>query len=113
VPDPIDSSTTLLTVHSDLAEKIGLATVAPSAEAFASEHITNYHIVASLEPSAGDKIIGVLGSAAVRGILLVIFLQALYIAFSSPGHGRRRGDRGGGAGDAAGRAAAHRLRAVV
>jgi membrane-bound serine protease (ClpP class) len=85
VPDPIDSSTTLLTVHSDLAEKIGLAVIAPSAESFAAEH--NYHIVASLEPSAGDKIVGVLGSAAVRGILLVIFLQALYIAFSSPGHG--------------------------
>jgi len=85
IPDPLDTDKTLFTVHADLAQKIGLATLAPSTDALAALH--NLNIVAKYEPSPGDQIISFLGSPVIKGLLLVIFLQALYVSFSAPGHG--------------------------
>src|SRR6185295_7238403 len=37
--------------------------------------------------SAGDKIVEFLNSAIVRGLLIMIFIMSLKMAFSIPGHG--------------------------
>jgi membrane-bound serine protease (ClpP class) len=44
-------------------------------------------LAATLTPGPGDKFIDWLGSAGVRAILMVVFLQTLYVAFHAPGHG--------------------------
>jgi len=85
VPDPLDTNSTLFTVHAELAQKIGLATIQSSIEPLASAR--NYNIIARYEPSPGDQIIAFLGSPIIKGLLLIIFLQSLYVSFSAPGHG--------------------------
>jgi membrane-bound serine protease (ClpP class) len=86
VRDPIDSANTLLTVTTDLAMKLGLARgVASSPEALASER--GLTIAATLVPSSGERAISWLDSGVVRFILLLVFLQSLYIALHAPGHG--------------------------
>ena len=86
VPDPLDAADTLLTVKADVAERIGLSKgTFTSPESLASSR--NYTIIATYAPGAGEKFIGWLGSAWIRGILIVILLQSLYIAFTHPGHG--------------------------
>lgn len=84
VPRPLDGGDTLLTVSADVARKIGLskATVA-SPQAFAADR--GYSIVADFAPSGGEKFVAILSSAAVRGILLSIFMLSLYISLSTPG----------------------------
>src|SRR5581483_6878529 len=84
VPNPVDSADTLLTVHSDLASKLGLAKeISSTPESLASER--HYNIVATLDPGAGEQFVEWLSSSAIRAILLVIFLQSLYLAFHIPG----------------------------
>jgi membrane-bound serine protease (ClpP class) len=86
VPQPIDGGNTLLTVSADVAKKIGLAkAIVASPQALAAER--GYTLVADLSPGAGEKMIGLLSSAAVRGILLTIFMLSLYIALHTPGAG--------------------------
>ncbi len=86
VPDPLDKADTLLTVGSDLAAKIGLSKgTFDSPEEFATAR--NLQIRQTFEPSAGETAISWLGSAWMRGILIVVLLQAIYLAFSHPGHG--------------------------
>ncbi len=86
VADPIDSTETLLTVGSEVAHKIGLSKgEASSAQDLASQR--GCTIAAVYAPSAGDDLVTLLSSAAVRGILLSIFLTTLYVSLSSPGHG--------------------------
>lgn len=85
-PSPIDRADTLLTVHTDLAMRIGLADgVAENAGALASAR--GYRIVADLSPGGGEKFVRFLGSNAVRAVLLVVFLLSLYIGMHAPGHG--------------------------
>lgn len=85
-PCPVDGPDTLLTVDSDQAVRYGLATgTAASAQALASNR--GYSVVADISPTAGDKVVELLGSTFVRGILLVVFLQCLYIVLHAPGHG--------------------------
>lgn len=85
-PNPVDGENTLLTVHSDLAVKLGLASgIASSTQALAQER--NLQIVATLAPSPGERLIGWLGGAVVRFILLLVFTQSLYAALHAPGHG--------------------------
>ena len=85
VPDPLDKSDTLLTVDSSLAEKLGLSKgTYATPEAFAAAR--GLAIFQTLEPRTGEKIISWLGSAPVRGILIIILLQAIYFAFGHPGH---------------------------
>ena len=86
VPDPLDREDTLLTVHSQLAEKIGLAKqIVPNAAALAAER--NWNVVARLEATTGEKIIQLMNHPALRGLLIFIFMQSLWIALSHPGHG--------------------------
>lgn len=85
VPDPVNHDT-LLTVDSDLAQKLGISkgtyqNIDDLAQA------RSLHVIATLEPSGGELFIGWLGSALVRGVLVFILLQALYIVFAHPGHG--------------------------
>jgi membrane-bound serine protease (ClpP class) len=85
-PEPVDSATTLLTVDSQEAVLYGLASGnASSAQALASQ--CGYTVVADLSPGWGDNLVEILGSAAVRGLLLVVLLQCLYIVLHAPGHG--------------------------
>jgi membrane-bound serine protease (ClpP class) len=86
VPQPIDGGDTLLTVSADVAHKIGLAkAIVPSPAALAADR--GYTIVAELAPGTGEKLVGLLSSAAVRGLLLTIFMLSLYIALHTPGAG--------------------------
>jgi membrane-bound serine protease (ClpP class) len=89
VPDesvPINGPTTLLTVDSDQAVRYGLASgEARTAMDLASQR--NYDIVANLSPGFGDELVEALSGAAVRGLLIIIFLQCLYVVLHAPGHG--------------------------
>jgi membrane-bound serine protease (ClpP class) len=86
VPSPVDREDTLLTVHTDLATKIGLADgVAKDAGALAAAR--GYTIVADLSPGGGEKFVDFLSGTAVRAVLLVVFLLSLYIGLHAPGHG--------------------------
>jgi membrane-bound serine protease (ClpP class) len=85
-PVPIDGPTTLLTVDSDQAVRYGLAS-AKYSTIESLEQARNYNVVADFTPGWGDKAVEFLGGAVVRGILIVIFLQCLYIILHAPGHG--------------------------
>lgn len=85
-PVPIDGPDTLLTVDSAQAVRYGLASAKyPTLEDMA--HARNYEIVADLTAGWGEQAVEFLGGAVVRGILIVIFLQCLYIVLHAPGHG--------------------------
>ena len=84
--DPIDAGDTLLTVSTELATKLGFARgTASSAEDLARQR--GYSVIATLAPGGGEQFIALLSSTTVRAILTTIFMLALYMAFSHPGHG--------------------------
>src|SRR5581483_3710087 len=86
VPDPITGDKELFTVHTDIAQKIGLCkTVADSPDDLAKA--MNLQIVDSFEQGAGDQIVELLNSAACRALLIGLFFLCVKIAFSAPGHG--------------------------
>ena len=86
VPSPVDREDTLLTVHTDLATKIGLADgTADDARALAAAR--GWNIVADLSPGGGEKFVNLLSGNIVRGLLVVVFLLSLYIGLHAPGHG--------------------------
>jgi membrane-bound serine protease (ClpP class) len=86
LPDPLDTADSLLTLQTDQALKVGLAkSVADSAQALAEQR--GLKIIADLSPGTGEQMIELLDSAAVRGVLMTIFMVCLYIALGSPGHG--------------------------
>jgi membrane-bound serine protease (ClpP class) len=83
---PIVGPTQLLTVDSDQAVRYGLASgKAESVEALAAAR--GYDIVADLSPGWGENLVEFLSGAIVRGILIVVFLQCLYVVLHAPGHG--------------------------
>ncbi|MDP9175317.1 MAG: hypothetical protein M3O30_15855 [Planctomycetota bacterium] len=83
---PIDGPSTLLTVDGDQAVRYGLASgKAASAQALA--HSRGLDVVADLTPGTGERIVEMLSGSIARGILIVIFLQCLYIVLHAPGHG--------------------------
>jgi membrane-bound serine protease (ClpP class) len=85
IPDPVDKADTLLTVDSNLAEKLGLSKgTYATPEAFAAAR--GFAISQTLAPRTSEKIVSWLGSPVVRGILIVVLLQAIYFAFGHPGH---------------------------
>jgi membrane-bound ClpP family serine protease len=47
----------------------------------------NYDILADFTPGWGEKAVEFLSGAVVRGLLIVLFLQCLYIVLHAPGHG--------------------------
>jgi membrane-bound serine protease (ClpP class) len=86
LPNPIDSSTTLLTVHTAEALELGLASgQASTVEQLAGDR--HLKILADLEPSPGESVIDWLNQGVVRMGLMIIFVLALYIALHAPGHG--------------------------
>ncbi len=83
---PIVGPSTLLTVDSDQAVRYGLASAKFSTlEAMAQAR--NYDVVADFTPGWGEQAVEFLSGAVVRGILIVVFLQCLYIVLHAPGHG--------------------------
>ncbi len=84
--DPIDSDRTLLTVTTDRAITLGLASgQADSVDSLATTHALS--ISDRYRPGLGADLIEWLNSVYVRGALLAIFLTALYAALHAPGHG--------------------------
>jgi membrane-bound serine protease (ClpP class) len=82
----VDRADTLLTVHTDLAMKIGLARgVADDAHALAASR--GLQVIADLSPGGGDRFVNLLSSNIARTVLLVVFLLSLYIGLHAPGHG--------------------------
>jgi membrane-bound serine protease (ClpP class) len=86
VPNPIDGNDMLLTAHTELAMKLGLAK-AESANIQALASLRGYTIAATYMPSSGEKLIALLDSDIVRFLLMLIFMQSLYAALHVPGHG--------------------------
>jgi membrane-bound serine protease (ClpP class) len=83
---PIDGPTTLLIVDGQQAVRYGLASgTASSATGLAAAR--NYTVVADLTPGFGENLVEILNGTIARGILIVLFLQCLYIVLHAPGHG--------------------------
>lgn len=86
VPNPLDGPDTLLTVDNQIAERIGLSRgTFPSVEALAN-HL-GLEIIATLEPTFGQRLVQWLNSAAIRGLLVTVFMVTMYLSFNTPGHG--------------------------
>lgn len=86
VRDPLDADNTLVTLGTDLAVTVGLATARVSSiEALVAER--GLTLIATLHPTINDRVIGFLSSLTVRGLLITGLMFSLYIAFSTPGHG--------------------------
>ena len=86
VTNPIDGPETLLTVGTEVAQRLGLSKgIAKSAQELASQR--GYTIVADLTPGFGDSLVELINSHGARFLLIVIFLLSLYIAIHAPGHG--------------------------
>ncbi len=83
---PLDGATTLLTVDSDQAMRYGLAS-AKFSTLEAMEQARNYDIVGDFTPGWGENAVEFLSGAVVRGILIIVFLQCLYVVLHAPGHG--------------------------
>lgn len=84
--NPIDARDTLLMLSSELAEKVGLSKgTFDSVEQFAAAR--GLTILERLAPTTGERLIGWLGSMAVRSILMTVLLFSLYMAFQTPGYG--------------------------
>ena len=83
---PIVGPDTLLTVDSQQAVLYGLASgFADDPQSLAKER--GWTIVADLSPGLGDDLVEILSGPIARGLLIVIFLQCLYIVAHAPGHG--------------------------
>lgn len=86
VPNPLDRNDTLLTVGSNVAEKIGLSKgTFNSPQAFAQAR--GLSIGQTYAPVAGDRIIDWLTSPVLRTLLIIVMLQSMWIALGHPGHG--------------------------
>src|SRR5439155_20729616 len=86
VPDPVDDGKALLTVHAELAEKLGLSKRQfDSPQSLACSR--NWQIVDTLAPAAGEAVVQFLNAGWVRMLLIAIFILAVKVAFSAPGHG--------------------------
>ena len=84
--NPVDSDTTLLTVHTPLAIQLGLATgQASNLDQLAADH--HLQITSNLEPGAGEAVLDWLNDGVVRMTLLIVFCISLYIILHAPGHG--------------------------
>jgi membrane-bound serine protease (ClpP class) len=86
VRNPVDGPNELLTVNADEAEKLGLSKGQHrTPQSLADDR--GLIVIATLRPGGGENIIGFLSSSAVRGILGVVFMLALFSAFRTPGMG--------------------------
>jgi len=86
VPNPVDDGRELLTVHADLAQKLGLSRGQfDSPEQLASSR--GWEIIQTYAPGVGEAIIQTLNTGWARMILIAIFILSVKVAFSTPGHG--------------------------
>jgi membrane-bound serine protease (ClpP class) len=86
VPQPVDTADKLLTVGTDEAIKLGLATgKANTVEQLAADR--NLIIIETLHSGFGEAMILWLNSGVVRMLLITIFGAAIYAALHAPGHG--------------------------
>ncbi len=86
VSNPVDDGESLLTITAAQAAALGL-----SKGTFNSlgdfTHSRSLRVIATLDHSPGEMLVGFLSSDAVRGLLSLMFLLSIYAAFHSPGHG--------------------------
>ncbi|MEM8496236.1 MAG: NfeD family protein, partial [Planctomycetota bacterium] len=86
VEQPVDGEKTLLTVNASTAEKIGLSQgTFATPDAFAQAR--GYTIIASIEPTGGERFIGFLSGYAARGILFSLFILCCWGAAYTAGTG--------------------------
>jgi membrane-bound serine protease (ClpP class) len=85
-PVPIKGPDVLLTVDSGQAVQYGLATGIAASPADLA-HQRGWTVVADISPGWGDDLVSVLSGPIMRGLLIVIFLQCLYVVLHAPGHG--------------------------
>ena len=82
----VDGPESLLTVHTDQAIHYGLATgTAGSADELAAAR--NLTLIARYEGGVGDRIVSLLAGPTARILLLIVFINALFIALKTPGSG--------------------------
>lgn len=86
VPDPLDGPDTLLTVDNVIAERIGLSGGTFASVEQLAEHL-GLSLVATLEPTFGQRVVQWLNSATVRGVLVTVFMVTMYLSFNTPGQG--------------------------
>ena len=85
-PNPVDSADRLLTVGSELAVKLGLATgKAATVEQLAKDR--NLNVTETLSSGFNEAAIGWLNSGWVRMLLMTVFGTSIYAALHAPGHG--------------------------
>jgi membrane-bound serine protease (ClpP class) len=86
VPDPIDGQSELLTVHSDIAQRIGLSKgTFASPEALAQARGLN--IIDTFSAGAGERLVELLNNPLARVLLIIIFIMSVKLALATPGHG--------------------------
>ncbi|CAN5610537.1 NfeD family protein [soil metagenome] len=83
--NPVRNGSELLTLSTDSAVLLGMATRVQDLSSLASAR--GLTIIATLAPGAGDAFLHWFGSSPVRFLLLVTFLVSLYVAMHIPGHG--------------------------
>jgi membrane-bound serine protease (ClpP class) len=86
IKNPIDDELTLLTVNENTALRLGISKgTYKSIDDFArARGIT---ILQRYEVAPGERVVGWLSSSGVRGLLSVVFMLSLYVAFTKPGTG--------------------------
>jgi membrane-bound serine protease (ClpP class) len=86
VPNPVDDGRQLLTVHAEMARRLGLCSeIVDSAQSLATGR--GWNIVQTLAPGVGEFALQLLNTGWARMALIAIFVLSLKIAFSTPGHG--------------------------
>ena len=86
VPNPVDTADKLLTVTTDMALKLGLATgKAPTVEQLAKDR--GLTITETLNSGFNEAAVAWLNNGFVRMLLMMIFGTAIYAALHAPGHG--------------------------
>lgn len=83
---PLDKADTLLTLSEVTAQKIGISNgTFASSEALATAR--GYTIIATLAPSAGERLVEFLSGDLVRGLIVAVLFFTLYGAIKLPGTG--------------------------
>jgi membrane-bound serine protease (ClpP class) len=86
VKNPVDDASTLLTFNDTTGVKLGISKGTYStAEAVAAAR--GVSIMERFEATMDERVVELLGGAAVRGVLSLVFALSLYAAFQQPGTG--------------------------